>query len=184
MISTISICSNFTSKFDINNLLKLKSIDFKKNNFHNSVTCKIDNKSIKIFSNGSIQISGIKDIESIDIMIDKLYKILKDENNNINIINNLNEYKIKYVKISMIRIYYTLKKEINLNLLKDYLKDDKRWVSIIYIPERSAGLILKYYEIINNEVIKGTVMLFRTGKYSIMSNNMNSINIINNFFIL
>ena len=87
-----------------------KDIEISEKKFYNSRTFKIiinDNKlNVKYFQNGSLQITGCKDIKNIKSLIFFLINILKENkdivmiksNNNFDLLKLLQKYKIKELK--------------------------------------------------------------------------------------
>ena len=111
-------------------------------NFYNQITFKSkDHKfNIKLFSNNTIQMTGIKAKEDIDFIVSKLEKIF-----NLNIVD---------IKMVMLNVTLNLSKKV-LNLYKMYEYFKMNNFEIYYTPEIYPGLKLKYK--------KNTALIFATG---------------------
>jgi TATA-box binding protein (TBP) (component of TFIID and TFIIIB) len=142
--------------------LKPKS-DTSKNHFYNQITVIIRVNSgpykdlsdepkinMKLFKNGSIQMSGCKTVKNINIVLNKLIVRLSEvkakvENNKIiekTFIENLNDITIKDFKINMINSNY----QVNMNIDRDKLYSllNKKKIKCSYEPCIRACVIVKY----------------------------------------
>lgn len=181
-ISTITLDAKLNSRIDLNKMkeLKIYDIKIKDKKFTNAIICNFNDMekiTFKIFSNGSLQITGIKGLDNIEEIPEKIYKTLKIYEE---VILEKNLYKLSDIKIGMIRVYSEFNKSIDLIKLKNYINELNLdgINAAFYSPERFSGLILKYNK--NND--KGTIIIFSTGKYSLMANNIDIINKMNNIF--
>lgn len=184
-ISTITLNARLNSKLDLNKIKELNIFEIvkKDNIFMNSIICKMDNKNMdnkvkfKIFSNGSLQITGVKLLEKIHEIPQYIYEKLE---NNKDVILDKELYRLSDIKVSMIRMCSNLKKSVDLIKLKNYVNEMKveNVNAAFYSPERFSGLILKY----KNNDNKGTIIVFSTGNYSLISNNIETINNMNEIF--
>ena len=154
------------------------------NHFYNQVTVIIrvthgdtDNLllepkiNMKLFQNGSIQMSGCKNITSINIALNKLIFRLteikaKIENNiiieKLFIHDNINDLTINSFKIDMINCNYKINIQINRAKLYNLLL--KKKIKCIYEPCIRACVIIKYIPIDNNEEGKEiSIFIFQKG---------------------
>lgn len=157
--------------------------DTSKNHFYNQITVIIrisegtyknlsDEPKInmKLFKNGSIQMSGCKTINNINIALNKLIIRLleikgKKENDKIvekKFIDNYNDLTVKDFKINMINSNY----KVNINIDRDklYCLLNKKKVKCSYEPCIRACVIIKYTPIednIDQKVV--SVFIFQKG---------------------
>jgi TATA-box binding protein (TBP) (component of TFIID and TFIIIB) len=166
----------------LNKRLALKK-KLKGNNFYNSITLIIRvtegytpnlNKepkiNIKLFKNGSIQMSGCKTVDNVNIVLNKLLYRLgqikgKIENNQIQEITYVEEVDkigIYHFKIDMIYCNYRICIQIDREKLYDLLK--KKKVKCIYEPTIRACVIIKHTPDNNNPFNKEvSVFIFKKG---------------------
>jgi TATA-box binding protein (TBP) (component of TFIID and TFIIIB) len=162
---------------------KIKKIKVKKNE-------NIHTINLKLFKNGSIQMAGCKSIESINIVLNKLIYLLKQEKgirednkiNHINFIEESSNLTVEKFKITMINTNYkinTIKssilmdKKINLDYLYALLK--KKKVSSVYETCRKACVTIKYTppnDNLENKVI--SIFIFSLGNIIIAGANKKS----------
>mgnify|MGYP000992928687 CR=1 FL=1 len=141
----------------------------KRKNFYNQVTMiiKINNTnriSVKLFKNGSIQITGCKLISSVVWCLDKLFKILDkpiiEMDNKTG--KEMKTYFVEYYmfldirniysfRIVMINTNFDIKFKINRERLYECLRLDG--YDCTYDSARYAGVIIKYANTIENETI-------------------------------
>ena len=167
----------------LNEKKKVKKIKVKKNE-------NIHTINLKLFKNGSIQMAGCKSIRSINIVLNKLIYLLKQEKgiiednkiNHINFIENPASLIVEKFKITMINTNYkintiksdiTMDKKINLDYLYALLK--KKKISSVYETCRKACVTIKYTpteDNIENKVI--SIFIFSLGNIIIAGANKKS----------
>ena len=143
--------------------------------------------SIKLFDNGSVQLTGCKDLYVIDkcivILFDKLKNIKEIDNNGIIKkmyyiddekmlkLNNANYFNISMVNTSFKINYHINRQELYNEIIKNIN------LEAIYDPANNVSVIIKYN--------KTSIFIFETGKINISSNlielNYESYIFINNF---
>jgi len=138
--------------------------DVTKNYFYNQITIEtrinhnndiINKINMKLFKNGSIQMSGCKSVNDINIVLNKLIIRLKEikairENNKIiekNFISNLDVNVIDF-KIDMINTNYKVNIQIDREKLYNLLLAKK--IKASYEPCIRACIIIKYVPSIEN----------------------------------
>lgn len=140
-----------------------KNTDVSKNHFYNQITVvmRVSNGytpnlnkepkiNMKLFKNGSVQMSGCKSIKNINIVLNKLIIKLKEikakiENNQIIeklFIEDYNNITIKDFKIDMINSNYQVNIQIDRNKLYNLLL--KKKIKSSYEPCIRACVIIKY----------------------------------------
>jgi len=189
---------------------KSKKVDTEKkkkktNSFFNQITVEVrvvegvcdafdkqDIINIKLFKNGSIQMSGCKKIESINIALNKLIERLqvvkaKIENNTIvekKFVENLDKLGVYDFKIDMINSNYAVNMTINREKLYDILLEKK--IRCRYEPCIHACVTIKYIPPEDNEVEKViSIFVFEKGSIIITgakkkSHIISSYNYVNN----
>lgn len=178
------------------------------NNFYNSITLIVRVTSgptkninleprinVKLFKNGSLQMSGCKNIENVNIVLGKILEKLKA------IKGKLDEGKIKEItfaeepskvsinnfKIDMIYCNYKISIQIDREKLYDLLK--KKKVKCIYEPCIRACVIIKFVPTQDNPDFKEvSIFIFKKGNIIITgarSRNqvIEAYKYINNIFI-
>jgi len=153
------------------------------NNFYNSITLIIrvtDGPSenlnlepkinVKLFKNGSMQMSGCKNINNVNIVLKKILTRLKeikgkidnDKITEINFTEEINKLGIYNFKIDMIYCNYKISIQIDREKLHDLLK--KKKVKCIYEPCSRACVIIKYTPSVDNLENKETsIFIFKKG---------------------
>jgi TATA-box binding protein (TBP) (component of TFIID and TFIIIB) len=153
------------------------------NNFYNSITLIIrvnegessnlnlePKINIKLFKNGSIQMSGCKNVNNVNIVLNKVLDRLKQvkgklENGEIKEIKfteDLDSLGINNFKIDMIYCNYRISIQIDREKLHELLK--KKKVKCIYEPCSRACVIIKYAPPTNNEDNKEvSIFIFKKG---------------------
>lgn len=117
--------------------------------------------NLKLFKNGSIQMSGCKSVESINIVLNKLINRLKKENTMNNILENSN-VSVEKFKIDMINTNY--KMDIKIDRPKLYELLLKKKIKTIYEPCIRACVIIKHTPDTNNENDKEiSIFIFQKG---------------------
>ena len=120
----------------------------KRRNFYNQVTIIIScsdvvNVNIKIFRNGSIQMTGCKKISPVIWGLYKLFSIMKEHKNKFaEPFVSLNIFDIKKFKIAMINSNFNIGFKINRDKLFYSLIDDK--YDCEYDPSRHAGVKIRH----------------------------------------
>ena len=143
--------------------------DTSKNHFYNQITVivRVSNDSykdlsdepkinMKLFKNGSIQMSGCKTIKNINIALNKLIvrlseiKAIREDNIIIEkkFIDNFKDITVKDFKINMINSNY----QVNINIDRDKLYSllNKKKIKCLYEPCIRACVIIKYIPIEDN----------------------------------
>lgn len=106
----------------------------------------------KIFPNGSISIPGCRTIEAVHNAPIILYDLIKKINEKHNIINNIENYKLRDTKIVMINSNFIFKRKIYQEKLKDELNKYKfslennknLWRITNFQPEKYSGVNIRY----------------------------------------
>jgi TATA-box binding protein (TBP) (component of TFIID and TFIIIB) len=177
----------------------------KTNSFFNQITVEVrvtegecetfekqDVINVKLFKNGSIQMSGCKKIESINIALNKLVERLqvvkaKIENKTIvekNFVENLDKLGVYDFKIDMINSNYAVDLTINREKFYNILLDKK--IRCRYEPCIHACVTIKYIPPEDNEVEKViSIFIFEKGSIIITgakkrSHIISSYNYVNN----
>jgi TATA-box binding protein (TBP) (component of TFIID and TFIIIB) len=159
-----------------NSLSKPKANSKKtKNYFYNQVTMVIrvthnetedlskePKINLKLFSNGSIQMSGCMSITNVNIALNKLLALLKQKKDSIKYIVDNIEPKIEKFKIDMINCNYQVIMEIDRIKLYDLLL--KKKIKSSYEPCIRACVIIKYCPDIDNPDQKDvSIFIFQKG---------------------
>lgn len=187
-VSTITLNCKFNKSFDITKMnnhspnFTYKYNKSRKNvvlpgisNFFNSITIQEDNKGIsyKIFSNGSVQLTGVKTLDT-DSVFNNVYSLINDNFNEC--FDTSDELKIIKKNISMIKVYIKTH-EIDINELKLNINNLKlnehipgSWLIATSNPKQSIKA--KYLTQLNNEC---SIIIFRTGTICIHCKNINEI---------
>jgi len=169
--------------------------DVHRNHFYNQITVIIrithgytndiynePKINLKLFKNGSIQMSGCKNIEGINIVLNKLLYKLKEvkaklENNQIIeklFIESNSNLSITGFKIDMINSNYRVNMQINRLKLYKLLLQKK--VKTIYEPCIRACVIIKYIPTLNNYDLKEiNVFIFQRGNIVIIAKSQEHI---------
>jgi TATA-box binding protein (TBP) (component of TFIID and TFIIIB) len=165
-----------------NNLTVKKKLNIV-NNFYNSITLivRVTNGSsenlnlepkinVKLFKNGSMQMSGCKNINNVNIVLKKILIRLKEVKGKldnekiteINFIDEVDKLGIYNFKIDMIYCNYKISIQIDREKLHDLLK--KKKVKCIYEPCSRACVIIKYTPNVDNLENKETsIFIFKKG---------------------
>lgn len=154
-----------------------------KNCFYNQITVvvritngpaedlnKVSKINMKLFKNGSVQMSGCKSVEGINIALNKLIIKLKEikakiENGKISekkFIDDPINIGIKNFKIDMINSNYQVKMQIDRPKLYNLLI--KKKIKCTYEPCIRACVIIKYVPEMDNELLKEvSIFVFQKG---------------------
>jgi TATA-box binding protein (TBP) (component of TFIID and TFIIIB) len=148
---------------------KTKKIVKKVNNFFNQITLLIavdENKKIntKLFTNGSVQMTGSKNISDNLIVLNKLIECLKKtyivDGEEIKLVEDPEQLEISDFKISMINTNFGIGKEINREeLLKIIKKDNLPYVKAKLKPDIHAAINIELS--VENYIV--TILVFKTG---------------------
>jgi len=160
----------FTIKYlgNVKSLKKQKKKKKKSKAFQNQMTVEIkpDLKeypnskiSVKIFKNGSIQMSGIKNITACNTVLNKLINILKQELGiivdgkivDIKFVDNPDNILVKNFKIDMINSGFKMSYEINRKNLYNILLEKN--VESRFEPAIHAGVNIKFYPKKEEEIL-------------------------------
>ena len=178
---------------------RIKKNKIKKNNasnkfFYNQVTVvirindneteNINNESkinLKLFKNGSVQMSGCKSIKDVNRVLNKLIIKLKEIkaiilNNEIidkPFIESIDNINISHFKIDMILVHYKI--NMNINRIKLYQLLLKKKLKVMYEPCIRACVTLKYIPLIDN-IDKKEISIFFFEKGNIIITSARSRN--------
>ena len=161
---------------------KTKKIVKKVNNFFNQITLLMavdENKKIntKLFTNGSVQMTGSKSISDNLIILNKLIECLKKtyivDGEEIKLVEDPEQLEISDFKISMINTNFGIGKEINREeLLKIIKKDDLPHVKAKLKPDIHAAINIEL--LVQDYIV--TILVFKTGNI-IITGGKNSTHI-------
>jgi len=150
---------------------KSKSKKNKKvNSFYNQITMVviISNQrqlNVKLFCNGSLQITGCKIIEDCYLVSEKIIDILKTIQNklpDIKVVHDIDEIGTFNFKISMINSNFNINYMINRRELQELLNNEEIVFSR-FDPNNHAGVIIKWHG--DSAPKKGvTIMVFESGR--------------------
>lgn len=144
----------------------------KKHNFYNQLTMEISipnrKVNVKIFKNGTLQITGSKSLIDCEIALNKLMnelKVIKAKIKygrfvDIKFVDDINKMKIKDFKIHMINSGFKLNYEINREVLYKLLTSKN--ITCKYDPDIHAGVNIKYRHKPEDEK-EVSVFVFRSG---------------------
>ncbi len=186
-ISTMTVCCSFNSKINIDNYIKTYCEEVGNKTFYNCINTytgvKYQNKprvSIKIFSNGNIQLAGVLNVMSATYAIRKIFRRL----------TNLDAFEsqpyISNVRICMINSDFKIDKNIKQSNVCKYL--DTKKISCIktysFNPSKYPGINIKFIDPLKQNLI--TCAMFRPGSIIITGgNDINSYKfVLNEIFIL
>jgi TATA-box binding protein (TBP) (component of TFIID and TFIIIB) len=153
------------------------------NNFYNSITLivrvnegptqniNLEPKiNIKLFKNGSLQMSGCKNIENVNKVLGKVLMRLRQVKGKledgvikeITFVEELDKFDIYNFKIDMIYCNYRISIQIDREKLHELLK--KKKVKCIYEPCSRACVIIKYTPVVDNVDNKEvSIFIFKKG---------------------
>jgi TATA-box binding protein (TBP) (component of TFIID and TFIIIB) len=160
----------------------------KNNNFFNQLTVEVkisDNRkvNIKLFKNGSLHMSGCKNITDCNLALSKLIKrlkviqaVVKDEKlHDIKYIEDAEKINVSNFKIIMINSNYRVNYKINRERLYALLKDKN--INCKYEPAKHACVNIKFIDPSTKNV---SIFVFESG--SIIITGANNIDHINNAY--
>ncbi len=170
-ISTMTVCCKFNSTIDLekyrNNYLQNES----HNNFYNCIntycTIKYQIKqkiSIKIFTNGNIQLAGILNVRAACYAVRKIFRRL----NKIEAFNDCDNCKISDLRICMINSDFKISNNIKQTEMCKILETDNMIKSYSFIPSKYPAINCKL-NCDNGSVI--TCAIFRPGSIMITGGN-------------
>jgi TATA-box binding protein (TBP) (component of TFIID and TFIIIB) len=173
-ISTITACCNFNSRIDVKKYTDFYGCNLNKKKFYNCIHCyigvKYQNKnkiSVKIFSNGKMQMAGVLNVASMAYGFRKIFKRLS----NLQAFEDKDEAEISNVKICMINSDFRIDKNIKQSSLCKFF-DEKNLPYIkrySFNPNKYPAINLK---ILNSDGISVTTcLIFRSGSVMITGGN-------------
>jgi len=193
----------FTVKYksNVKSLEKQKKKKKKRNCFQNQMTVEIkpdlpkypDSKvSVKIFKNGSIQMSGIKSIVAVNTVLTKLVNQLKKEfakidegkMNLITFVEKIEDINVTKFKVDMINSGFEIGYEVNRENLYNALLDKK--MECKFEPSIHAGVNIKFIPTDSVNGKKVSIFVFESGNIIItgaktVNNILESYNYITEF---
>ena len=196
----------FTVKYKnkVRSLEQQKKKKKKKNCFQNQMTVEIkpdlegypDSKvSVKIFKNGSIQMSGIKSIVAVNTVLNKLVNEIKKEfakiedgkMKAITFVEKIEDIKISKFKVDMINSGFEIGYEVNRENLYNALLDKK--IECKFEPSIHAGVNIKFIPSDSKNGKKVSIFVFESGNIIItgaktVNNILESYNYITEFMNL
>lgn len=140
---------------------------------HNVSKEELDNEgkvNLKLFNNGAIQMSGCKDLDGVNLVLNKLVAILKKGKRikkdgiekKIEYVKEPDKVKINGFKLDMINCNYKVRVTINREKLNNLLI--KKQIKSSYEPCIRACVIIKYSPEINNPTKKEiSIFVFEQG---------------------
>jgi TATA-box binding protein (TBP) (component of TFIID and TFIIIB) len=176
-ISTMTICCKFNSEIDLQKYRNEYQINNDKKSFYNCINVYTGVKyqfknrvSLKIFTNGNIQLAGILNVMSATYAIRKIFKRL----NNINAFNEEKDPYISDVRICMINSDFKIDKNIKQLLFCEHIdSSDYDFVNrYSFNPSKYPGINLKVFNPDRRnrkEII--TCSIFRPGSIIITGGN-------------
>lgn len=178
-ITTITMCSKFKQTIDLVQFregftafgtlfIKLKGSSFQgfewkmkepKKEFYNQVTIGYQdaytNKSVKIFTNGSIQVAGCSDLFDCQRILNQLSFIMK-------IVLGLTEnVPVEEPSVKMINTNFSLNSSVNLHKVIQKLAQSKMF-KVTFDPDRYSAVKVKFCPEEGQKQV--TASIFRTGK--------------------
>jgi TATA-box binding protein (TBP) (component of TFIID and TFIIIB) len=144
-------------------VMRVYNVGHEKDIIENKGKKKINKVNFKLFNNGSIQISGIKNIIELNIALNKLFNELKKyrviEQKRVYFAKNFKNLDTSNFKINMINSNYSLNTYINRDNLYQLLL--KKKIKCTYEKAIRACVIVKYKpDNINKDV---SIFIFRKG---------------------
>ena len=171
-ISTITACCNFNSKIDVKKYTDFYGYNLSKKQFYNCIHCYIGVKyqektrvSVKIFSNGKMQMAGVLNVSAMTYGFRKIFKRLST------LQAFESEAYISNIKICMINSDFRIDKNIKQSNLCKFF--DEKKLSYIkrysFNPNKYPAINLK---ILNpNGIGITTCLIFRSGSVMITGGN-------------
>lgn len=169
-------------------VMRVYNVGHKKDIIENKGKKKINKVNFKLFNNGSIQISGIKNIIELNLALNKLFTELKRyrviERKRVYFAKNFKNLDTSNFKINMINSNYSLNTYINRDNLYQLLL--KKKIKCTYEKAIRACVIVKYKpDNINKDV---SIFIFRKGNILItgaksQKHIVDAFNYINNIIL-
>ena len=163
-ISTMTVCCSFNSRIDLTEYTKAYNPEMKRKKFFNCINTytgvKYQSKnkvSIKIFSNGNLQLAGVLNVMAATYAIRKVYRRLL----------NLGSFKgpayISNARICMINSDFKIDKNIKqANVCKQLDAEKPRCIKTYsFNPSKYPGINIKFTDPNSDNVI--TCAMFRPG---------------------
>lgn len=180
-ITTITMCSKFLTPIDLvkfrENFTKIGSVFIRPKGslfggfewklrvptkeFYNQATIGYQdaytNKSIKIFTNGSIQVAGCADLFDCRRILKQLSFIMKV------VLNVDTEIPVDEPSVKMINTNFSLNSSVNLYKIIDKLSNsDSKFFQVTFDPDRYSAVKVKFTSKAGQKQV--TASIFRTGK--------------------
>jgi len=165
--------NSFFDNFDVKNVI-VETKDHQEEQFMNQITLKfttISSKSIKIFKNGHVQITGLSsyfecmDVSALILEWMNKFVAVKDHNND----NDQQMYKMKKnsQRIAMINLSVNTfpKHLMDMKRLSSLIKQNKEVTRCTYNPESHRGLNIKFTSGVS-------MFIFHTGNIIMSSNSL------------
>lgn len=171
-ISTMTVCCSFNSEINISDYNKTYCNNIGCKKFYNCINTYIgvkyqnkSNVSLKIFSNGNIQIAGILNVMAAAYAVRKVYRRLCD------LKSFIYDSYISNLRICMINSDFKIDKNIKQSSVCKYL--DKKEIGCIkmytFNPSKYPGINIKFTNPYNESII--TCAMFRPGSIIITGGN-------------
>lgn len=171
-ISTMTVCCSFNSRINLQEYIKVYCTEIGCNTFYNCINTytgvKYQNKnrvSIKIFSNGNMQLAGVLNVMAAAYAIRKIYRRL------LTLDAFLSDSHISNVRICMINSDFKIDKNIKQTNVCKYLDSDKieSVKTYSFNPSKYPGINIKFKNPFNENII--TCAMFRPGSIIITGGN-------------
>jgi len=171
-ISTMTVCCSFNSSINLEKYTKMYCDEVTGRSFYNCINTytgvKYQNKnrvSIKIFSNGNMQLAGVLNVMSATYAIRKIYRRLL----NLEAFNS--EAFISNVRICMINSDFKIDKNIKQSNMCKFLdlKEMEHVKMYSFNPSKYPGINIKFSNPYNEKII--TCAIFRPGSIIITGGN-------------
>lgn len=165
--------NSFFDNFDVKNVI-VETKDHRDEQFMNQITLKfttISSKSIKIFKNGHVQITGLSsyfecmDVSALILEWMNKFVAIKDHNN-----PQIYEMKKNSQRIVMINLSVNTfpKHLMDMKRLSSLIKQNKEVTRCTYNPENHRGLNIKFTSGVS-------MFIFHTGNIIISSNSLTNL---------
>jgi TATA-box binding protein (TBP) (component of TFIID and TFIIIB) len=162
-----------------------------------SIKEKYKTVNVKLFINGSIQMTGCKHLDNVTKSLEILFNKLKTrmcilneqmeyvEKPFVNTIINLNKNNVKKFKIQMINTNFNILFRINRTILFQLLLDNS--IDVTFDPIIHACVNIKYH-LVNNPTKTISIFVFESGSITIAGSNssdevLEAYNFINKFIL-
>jgi TATA-box binding protein (TBP) (component of TFIID and TFIIIB) len=155
------------SPYDVSKKSKKKKKQKKNTSFFNQITTEISTSStkkvnVKLFCNGSVQMTGCKTVSDCTTAIDKLIKVLKSINGTTTVCDE-KELGMHHFKIDMINSNFRIDYKINRQKMHDIIKEQYRNDAFPrYESNAHACVDIKYFK--DNDNKRGiSIFAFESG---------------------